>query len=100
MSEIKEKIDTLIATDYERELLLKIDDVIRVTKLKFLKNIKVGDTKKAGSVLLRYDRQLRELVLVKYPNSIIKKHISILKPLAIELHKYISDEMAKGTSFY
>lgn len=100
MSEIKEKLDILIATDYERELLLKIDEVIQVTKLKFLQNIKIGDEKQACTVLLRYDRQLRELVLVKYPNPTIKRHISILKPLAVELHTYISGKIEKGTQFY
>ena len=66
MSEIKEKLDTLIATDYERELLLKIDEVIDVTKLSFLKKVKIGATKQAFHVLLRYDRELREFAISKY----------------------------------
>ena len=91
MSEIKEKLDTLIATDYERELLLKIDDVINVTKLPFLKKIKIGQTKQAFRILLRYDRELRYLIIEEYyfPAPHIKKNIDILRPLARELHEYI-----------
>ena len=104
MSEIKEKLDTLIATDYERELLLKIDDVINVTKLPFLKKVKIGQTKQACRVLLRYERELRESVLLKRKNALleprIKKHLSILELVAKELHQYINTEIEKGTSFY
>ena len=105
MSEIKEKLDTLIATDYERELLLKIDEVINVTKLPFLKKVKIGKTKQACRLLLRYERELRERVLLKRKNAFlfdprIKKHLGILEALARELHAYISAEREKGTSFY
>ena len=102
MSEIKEKLDTLIATDYERELLLKIDEVIDVIKLPFLKKVKIGQTKQAFRVLLRYDRELRDFVLEKYNfvSAGANKKRAILKPLARELHNYINTEIAKGTSFY
>ena len=104
MSEIKEKLDTLIATDYERELLLKIDDVIQVTQLPFLKNVKIGQTKQACRILLRYDRELREVTVFRCKNALIypyiKKHFDLFFPLAKELHDYINNEIAKGTSFY
>lgn len=104
MSEIKEKLDTLIATDYERELLLKIDEVIDVTKLPFLTKVKIGQTKQACRILLRYDRELRELVLFKRKNALleprINKHLAILEAVVRELHAYINAEIAKGTSFY
>lgn len=100
MSEIKEKLDSLIATDYERELLLKIDEVIEVTKLSFLKKIKIGETKEAWRVLLRYDRELREVTVLRCKNVLIypyiAKHFDLLFPLAKELHVYINAEIAKG----
>ncbi|MBO7715342.1 MAG: hypothetical protein J6S85_17375 [Methanobrevibacter sp.] len=98
MSEIKEKLDSLIASDYERELLLKIDDVIDVTKLPFLKKIKIGQTKQAFRILLRYDRELRDIIINKYylPSQFIKKHLDILKPLARELHEYIMRNTGRG----
>lgn len=104
MSEIKEKLDSLIATDYERELLLKIDDLINVSKLPFLTKVKIGQTKQACRVLMRYDRELREVTLFKRKNALlvpnIKKHFSTLEAVARELHDYINNEIAKGTSFY
>jgi hypothetical protein len=102
VSEIKEKLDSLIATDYERELLLKIDDVINVTKLPFLEKVKIGKTKQACRVLLRYDRELREFILMKnvlLPKSIRQK-LGKLEALARELHAYINAEREKGTQFY
>ena len=105
MSEIKEKLDRLIATDYERELLLKIDDVIEVTKLPLLKNVKIGQTKQACRVLLRYEREIKSYAFLSKNKMVlvapcIRKHFDILQPLARELHAYISAERAKGTSFY
>ena len=105
MSEIKEKLDSLIATDYERELLLKIDDVINVTKLPLLKNVKIGETKQACRLLLRYEREVRRYAVLNKNKMVvvapfIRKHLDILQPLARELHAYISAEKAKGTQFY
>ena len=98
MSEIKDKLDTLIATDYERELLLKIDDVINVTKLPFLKKVKIGQTKQAFRVLLRYDRELRDFVVEKYNfvSAGANRKRDILKPLARELHAYIMRNTERG----
>lgn len=98
MSEIKEKLDTLIATDYERELLLKIDEVIDVTKLPFLKNVKIGQTKQAFRILLRYDRELRDFVISKYTFISVgaNKNRDILQPLARELHAYIMRNTERG----
>ena len=78
MSEIKEKLDTLIATDYERELLLKIDEIIDVTKLPFLEKVKIGQTKQACRILLRYDRELREVTVMRSKNALIYPYIKIL----------------------
>ena len=104
MSEIKEKLDSLIATDYERELLLKIDEVIEVTKLPFLTKVKIGQTKQACRILLRYDRELREVTVYRCKNALIypyiKKHFDLLFSLAKELHAYINTEIAKGTQFF
>lgn len=99
MSEIKEKLDSLIATDYERELLLKIDDVIDVTKLPFLTKVKIGQTKQAFRVLLRYDRELRYFILKKYNfgSASANRKRDILKPLAIELRGYIMRNIERGT---
>ena len=102
MSEIKEKLDSLIATDYERELLLKIDDVINRTKLPLLKNVKIGETKRACRILLRYDREFRQFC--EFKNVLMckgrRKNKDELEELARELHAYINDEIAKGTQFF
>lgn len=97
MSEIKEKLDSLIATDYERELLLKIDNVIDVTKLPFLTKVKIGNTKQAYLILLRYDRELRDFILEKYNfvSAGANRKRAILKPLARELHLYIMSNIER-----
>ena len=99
MSEIKEKLDTLIATDYERELLLKIDEVIEVTKLPFLKKVKIGQTTQAFHVLLRYNRELRNFLVENYNfvSAGVNRKRDILKPLARELHAYIMRNIERGT---
>lgn len=103
MVELIDIIDEFKADDEQRELLIKIDRLRKLSRLRGIRNIPFNNTRDALRLILRFYRETKELQFRlhdrMYWASVPCKNVGEMQSIIADLSAYIQKEKAKGTKF-
>ena len=103
MVELIDIIDEFKADDEQRELLIKINKLRKLSRVKGIRNIPFNNTRDALRLIFRFYRETKELQFRLhdrlYGASLPQKNVGEMQSIISELSAYIQKEKAKGTKF-
>ena len=103
MVELIDIIDEFKADDEQRELVIKIDRLRKLSRLRAIRQIPFKNTSDGLRLIFRFYRETKELQFRlhdrMYWASLPQKHVGEMQAIIASLSEYIQKEKAKGTKF-
>ena len=103
MVELIDIIEEFEVDDEQRELLIKIDRLRKLSKIRAIRNIPFNNTRDGLRLIFRFYRETKELQFRlhdrMYWASLPGKNVGEMQSIISELSEYIQKEKAKGAKF-
>ena len=103
MVELIDIIEEFKADDEQRELLIKIDRLRKLSRIRCIRNVPFNNTRDGLRLIFRFYRETKELQFMlhdrMYWASLPQKNVGEAQSIIADLSEYIQKEKAKGTKF-